>query len=146
MKKVIIIVPSVIVGLIVILLVLMSLTNQNAPEGKNTFVRSVYLERIPAGTQFNPEVKGVFSTTFKKDDQMALNGEADFMGKASLTVKIAKEGEVEQKDAMPAMTLKPGSFGFCCLTVPTEIGKYYLHIYTNDKEEAVSPISFEVVE
>ena len=146
MKKIIIIIPSVIISLIVILLILMSLTNENAPEGKNTFIRSVYLEKIPAGTQYNPGMRGTFATTFKKDDQMAVNGEASFIGKASLVVKIAKEGEVEQKDAMPPVTLKSGSFGFCCLTVPSEVGNYNLHIYTNDVEEAVSPLSFEVVE
>lgn len=146
MKKKIIIVLSVIIAIIVIILVLMSLTNENAPEGKNTLVRSIYLEKIPAGTQFTPGMKGSFATTFKKDDQIALSGEADFVGKSSLTAKIEKEGTTTTQDAMPPAVLKPGSFGFCCISVPTELGKYYLHIYTEDIEEALSPLSFEVVE
>ncbi len=146
MKKNIIIIISVIIVLIVILLVLMSLTNQNAPEGKNTLVKSIYLEKIPAGTQFTPGMKGSFATTFKKDDQIALSGEASFVGKAQLTAKIIKEGEVDGSEAMPSTLLKPGTFGFCCISVPEDLGKYSLHFYTEGIEESLSPLIFEVAE
>jgi hypothetical protein len=146
MRKKIIIAFSVIIALIVILVVLMSLTNQNAPGGKNTLVRSIYLEKIPAATQFSPGMKGSFATTFEKDDQIALSGEASFVGKAQLTAKIIKEGETDGPEAMPSMSLKPGTFGFCCIGVPQEIGKYSLHFYTEGTEESLSPLSFEVIE
>jgi hypothetical protein len=47
---------------------------------------------------------------------------------------------------MPPLTVKPGSFGFCCISVPQEAGNYSFHIYTEGKEEKISPLSFEVVE
>jgi hypothetical protein len=146
MKKKIIIVLSVIIALIVILVVLMSLTNENASEGKNTLVKSIYLEKIPAGTQFTPGMKGIFATTFKKDDQIALTGEASFVGKAQLTAKIIKEGETDGSEAMPSTLLKPGTFGFCCIGIPQELGKYSLHFYTEGIEESLSPLNLEVIE
>jgi hypothetical protein len=146
MKKKIIIALSVIIALIVILVVLMSLTNQNAPGGKNTLVKSIYLEKIPAGTQFMPGMEGIFATTFKMDDQIALSGEASFIGKAQLTAKIIKEGETDGPEAMPSMLLKPGIFGFCCIGVPQELGNYSLHFYTEGMEESLSPLNFEVAE
>jgi hypothetical protein len=145
MKK-IIIVLSIIVALIVILVVLMSLTNENAPGDKNTLVRSIYLEKIPAGTQFVPGMKGSFATTFKIDDQIALSGEASFVGKTQLTAKIIKKGETDGPEVMPSTLLKPGTFGFCCISVPQELGEYSLHFYTEGTEESLSPLSFEVIE
>ncbi len=150
MKKILKIILKVIIGiaiLIVILLVITIFTNKNKNTSENNFIRSAYLEKIPAGTQYTPGMQGVFTTTFKKDDQISMKGETiSFIGKTTLTVKIAKEGASATQDAMPPMMVKSGSFGFCCISVPTELGKYYLHIYTEGKEETLSPLSFEVVQ
>lgn len=143
--KIILLVIAVIVILLLAALIISGQKQKSSPT--NNFIMSAYLEKIPAGTQFTPGMQGIFTTSFKKDDQISLKGEtSSFMGKVILTVKIAKEGATTTQDAMPPSTVKPGSFGFCCISVPTELGKYYFHIYTEGKEEAISPLSFDVVE
>lgn len=145
MKKITKITILIIILIAIALLVLFVITGSKKPGGKHTLIKSIYLEKIPAGSQFNPDVKGGFAMTFKKDDQIALRGEANFIGKTWLTAKILKEGETAAKDVMPTTMVKPGSFGICCISVPQETGKYYLHFYTEGTEEELSPLSFEVV-
>jgi len=144
MKKIIILAIVLIVIVVLVFLIISGLKQKSATT--NNLIRFVYLEKIPAGTEFKPGMQGTFATTFKKDDQMALSGKASFVGKATLTAKIVKEGATTTQDAMPSVLLKSGDFGFCCISVPAELGKYYLHIYTEGKEETLSPLSFEVIE
>lgn len=148
MKKVIKIILLVIAAIAIVLLAALIISGrEQASSPTNNFIMSAYLEKIPAGTQFTPGMQGVFSTIFKKDDQISLKGEtSSFIGKVTMTVKIAKEGGAVNQDAMPPSVVKPGGFGFCCIAVPQELGRYSFHIYTQGKEEAISPLSFEVIE
>ena len=140
---------GIVIGVILIVVIIFFIVSVQQQESSPTsnILSTAYLEKIPAGTSYAPGIKGVFTTTFTKDDQMLLRTETEsLVGKATLKAKIAKEGEDPGNDVMPPSVIKSGSFEYCCIAVPSEPGKYFLHLYTNDKEEELSPLSFEVVE
>jgi hypothetical protein len=145
MKKIILIVLSVMVLAVLVFFILTS-SGQEPAEG-NSLLNWVQLERIPSGTEFTPGMHGMLAVSFKKDDQMAISGEADFIGKATFTARISREeGSTTAAEVMPPLSIKPGTFGFCCISLPQDPGEYFFHFYTNGTEEALSPLSFEVTD
>ncbi len=107
---------------------------------------SLYLLRIPAGTEIGQETEGTRTSTFEKGDLIQVEGELKFAegkDKAVLTSQVFdEEGKQLEQIFTPEAEITAPSFGSCCVGTPEEAGKYTLKFFLDGKE--TKSIEFEV--
>ena len=147
-KKLLIFIFIVILVLIILgVLYYIGMPNQEPMEKDNEIV-SISLIRFPAGTEIDHETEGIKTSTFEKEDLIKVEGKiklAEGKDETTLTSQVFDEGgKLLEQIYAPGMEIKGVSFGFCCIRVPEEIGKYTLKFFLDSKE--AKSINFEVIE
>jgi len=118
-------------------------TSTNTSNANAQGVTKVEMQRIPAGTTFDPASGATYATTtnFTVGDQFGLSVTGVFDSGATTTHAILDaSGTVVDPQGM-STALQTGTNGTCCYTVPSTAGSYTVKVYVNGTEAQSVPIT-----
>jgi hypothetical protein len=117
--------------------------NTTANTNSSSQISKVELQRIPAGTTFNPQNTYETTTSFQLGDQFGMSITGAFSSGDKSTFSITDSDGTEVEPQGISSNLQNGSNGTCCFSLPDTAGSYNLNIYINSIKSQSVPITVE---
>jgi len=110
---------------------------------QTTKIDKIELQRIPAGTTFNPANTYEATAIFKVGDQFGFNITGTFKVNDKLTYEIVDTaGKIIEPQGVSSKLIT-GSNGSCCFATPTKVGAYTFKAYVSGVESGTTNFSIK---
>lgn len=107
----------------------------------NKEITKVELQRIPAGTGFNPANTYPSTTSFQVGDQFGLSVTGNFIVGTKLAHSITDSTGAEVESQTQHADLRAGSNGSCCYSLPATAGSYNLKLFIDGTAAETVPFT-----